>query len=98
MSQICTLKLYKHLTLLNATCTAERLNDFIVGVANSADTPMISPQNYETCATFPGIARAQADITCTTSVLGRYVIVQLRNQGLLTLCEVQVFGKGKIRY
>lgn len=46
------------------------------------------------CAHFAGIASYVTNIKCDQFVSGRYVIVGLSgSQKLLTLCEVQVYGK-----
>jgi len=54
--------------------------------------------NYPICGAFEGkvAAGATAEITCKPGLVGRYVIVQLKETEYLTLCEVEVFGSGKI--
>ena len=77
----------------------ERLSNFYIGVTNvspSTDAPSIRPQNYDVCAYYKGEFPhgGTAMIGCTSTVSGRYLIIQLGDRAELSLCEVQVYATG----
>lgn len=83
--------------------SAERLSDFIVGLANvSRDIlkPVIG--NYTVCGHGPTIANNDTkgqiyNVTCNPDQPpARYVIIQLPKKSFLVFCEVEVYGEGKM--
>ena len=79
--------------------TDDRLVNYFVGISNMSSAvlkPSPDPLNYEICAHFyQSQGRGMKVIhTCvTSSILGRYVIVQMDHDWqYLTLCEVMVMG------
>ena len=78
---------------LSYFCTAPRLNNFQIGttsISPAVEAPWL--YNYAVCATRSGSLGAGAYETFICSAQARYVIIQLRWRGYLTLCEVEVFG------
>jgi len=85
-------------------CFSEnRLSNLYVGLTNTypnVTRPTIG--NYPICAYYPNYPAASSTtrINCATNVAaGRFLIIQLSslgNDGILTLCEVQVF-EGNIK-
>jgi len=75
----------KQVVLYNRTdCCAERLSNFDIKVSPDGST-------WTVAATVTGTA--QPKNVYPMNVTGRFVRVQLRGSGLLTLAEVQVFGQ-----
>ena len=78
--------------------SGERLHDFVVGLMNDAPsvtTPHLG--NVEICGHGPSITPYGATliVVCSVDTLpARYVIVLLNHQGVLTVCELEVFGTG----
>ena len=76
--------------------TGERLHDVSVGLTNSShseSTPALT--NYVLCASHPAVLGPTTTLKCFTPTLAQYVIVQLNTTGILTLCEVMVYGPGR---
>ena len=74
-------------------CSWERLHDFTVGVTDVRATPSLGPDKspYELCAAHPGAFGDSVNLTCSPAVTGRFLFIQLEPNGMLTLCEVEVF-------
>ena len=64
-----------------------RLADFEILVGH---TPGVD--NATVCASHSGTAGSNITLLCADDTRGRYVHVQLRGKGPLTLCEVRVFA------
>ena len=82
----------------SSSFSAERLNNFIVGVSNVFDGH-ITRGSYPLCGQYPGPAAIDAFLTVNCSSFtpaGRYVIIQtpLGTAGPMTICEIQVYGRG----
>jgi hypothetical protein len=78
----------ERIDLWNRTdCCGERLHDFDVMVSNDG-TGVADPVGG---TYFPGVAAAH-EVFLVEPVVGRYVRVQLRGPGILSLAEVQVSG------
>jgi len=76
-------------------CIAGRLHDFEVRVTSSSPTEeALVVSSNKVCGVFWGAvdAGATAEIKCSPEIVGRYVIVRLKDAGVLTLCELEVFG------
>ncbi len=73
--------------------SAERLADFDVKVGNSFDQATYDGSSFTTAASVSGALAAgeSRTIIFDAPVTGRYVGINLRNPGVLTICELQVF-------
>ncbi|CAH1775088.1 unnamed protein product [Owenia fusiformis] len=71
-------------------CCGNRLKNFEIRVGNSTDIATNS-----ICATHDDeVPKGGKEIlTCGTPIYGRYVSIQKKIKGVLTLCEVKVFGQ-----
>jgi hypothetical protein len=89
----------QHTTLI-CKISGNRLRNFRIGVTDChprKKKPNL--RNYRLCSAYRGhLGRGQTrNFRCRRTLYGRYVIVQLVGREYLTLCEVEVFGKGSIK-
>ncbi len=82
----CTANEVGSTVLLFFFCSAERLRNFHVGVGSTKDA-----LNSTSCAFVKSFSSIQLSIHC--SLKGRFVAVWLTEPGILTLCEVEVYGR-----
>lgn len=86
--------------MTSAILAAWRATDFTVGLTN------VSPQvmapvlgQYILCGQYPGAVPAGATVglTCTdTKMPYRYLTVQVSGADCLSICEIEVYPRGKI--
>ena len=73
-----------------------RLADFYIGVSEQQPSSLVDvPPTYPVCAYHSGmlVDSARECVSCSSSITGRYVTIQLTNTvTALTLCEVEVYG------
>ena len=67
----------------------DRLNMVRIGTSMNRITPALT--NYDVCAEHDDVIPDGVTRSFCCSAHGRYVIIQLELQGVLTLCEVKVF-------
>lgn len=81
-------------------CAGERLNNVDILLGRSQG-PYPDNVTYETCASVPGVLGRQTVVNCTRRSCSQYVRIKLNDEGVLTLCEVEVYGDysihGKMR-
>ena len=74
---------------------AQRLHDLEVRVisSNPKEEALVVSSN-KVCGVFQGQvgSGATAEIKCNPHIVGRYVMVWLKEAGILTICELEVFG------
>ena len=68
------------------------MTDFTVSIAKEFDKNNISKSTFKNCA--PGLENVNKTkgLQCKRKVIGQYVKIQLERQGILSLCEVQIYG------
>jgi hypothetical protein len=72
---------------------ANRLANFIVGVSNiDPEAVAPTPLTYTSCASQASALGAYETESLQCEAKGRYVIVQIKRNEYLTLCEVVVLG------
>ncbi len=69
---------------------AERLRKFNVGLGNNKCGRICEPTLFPSCQFVETIQSISISISCNKQ--GRYVTVSLTEPGILTLCEVEVYG------
>ena len=82
--------------------TDDRLADFVIYTTDrmpstSGPAPSVGDATSNFCARFVGTAPPGVlpKIRCDDVMIGRYVVIQIqRTSGYLTLCEVEIYGKG----
>ena len=73
-------------------CTASRLNNFQIGTTSTSPAEVAPAlDNYDVCSRQLEALEPGRYKTFSCPHLARYVIIQLRGIGILTLCEVEVF-------
>ena len=80
--------------LFNITSTFfildERLKRFYIGSSNDVIIPALN--NYNVCVSWEPAIPSGWTQTFGCKTVGRYVIIQIKGEGILTLCEVMVFA------
>jgi hypothetical protein len=78
-----------------ADCCGDELRNFQIGLSyvNPFDeTPTLD--NYEVCVDISGAFATGESRIMPCDGIGVFLIIQMRERGVLTLCEVEVYGKG----
>ena len=72
--------------------TEEKLTDFTVSIGKDFDKNNIDQTTFKDC--MPDILNVNDTkfVQCERKVIGQYVKIQLKGKGILSLCEVQVYG------
>ena len=90
-----------YVQLLMQCFPGNRLSDFLVVLSDIAP-PIVNGEDldgegFKLCAQYSGALPASetGTIICTSHPSGRYVYIYMRQNEVLTLCEVQVFEKGE---
>ena len=84
--------------------TDDRLADFVIYTTDSMPStsgpaPSVGDATSTFCARYVGTAPPGVlpKIRCDDVMIRRYVVIQIqRSSGYLTLCEVEIYGKGLI--
>ena len=84
---------------------AQYLANVVIAVGNEFNRSSgsgLDESLFKTCGSYPGQvpSAATVTITCNERVTGRYVAVLLKDDTttILTLCEFEVYGRGKRYY
>ena len=91
MGSVCQIKLRKNSIVL----TAHRLRNFTVAVGKKVDSCYtFDPTSFVTCVRVQAIRQGETrPLFCNEPVPGRYVAIYMDMPEVLTLCEVEVYGK-----
>ena len=90
---------FQHVHLCRRFVTAERENNLVIGLTNTA--PNVTPPTVSSvtiCGRGPAVATAGQliAVSCAAGLApARYVVV-LSPQEYLTICELEVYGTGKV--
>ena len=57
-----------------------------------SDSEKITVGGYANCVSYEGQIGEYASLPCVNFAAGRFVIIQLRSNEILHLCEVEVYG------
>ena len=76
---------------------AERLSNFTISVSSKFNAENFKATKWRTCSHVPGRLEAgeTRTIVCNETITGRFVSLHLNNEGILTICELQVEGRQK---
>ena len=74
---------------------ADRLSNFTISVSSKFKAENFKATKWTTCSHVPGRLEAgeTRTIVCNETVTGRFVSLHLNNEGILTICELQVEGR-----
>ena len=79
------------MTFLWFSSSADRLHDVEVLLSNNVDVNNIRRDSFHRCYFRQGVVSAVETWLCKARY-ARYVMITIPSGGVLTLCEVQVFG------
>ena len=71
----------------------QKLRNFTVSIGRVFDVNNINPDSFHDCASDISYGNETKNVQCEQKVIGQYVRIKLEGEGILSLCEVNVYGE-----